>query len=77
MPKLQETANQRRERLITAALKKGLIDKGWTQAHLAQLMRLSRERMNHAVNHPMSHRMADVFKIADRIGVDISEAIGG
>ena len=76
MPKLKESTNQARGRRITAALKKGLIDRGWTQAHLATLLRLSRERTNHAVNHPLAHRMEDVFKIADFVGVDLSEAVG-
>lgn len=69
MPKMTLSPSMQREREVSATLKKALIDKGWTNQHLAQLLCMNAGNLSRIMNHPMSVRLDTIFIIAKKLGV--------
>ncbi len=70
MPRLRLTPSQQREKNIRDTLKCGMIAKGWSNKHLAQLLGFDPGNLSKIINHPMSVRLETVCLIADKLGVD-------
>ena len=70
MPVLKKPPAVLRQETITKNLKKGLIDKGWTVKHLAQLCNMDVGTLSRTINHPMSVRLETVLDIAKKLGID-------
>lgn len=70
MPAVRKPAHVQREERIVRALKKGLIDKGWTVQHLAGLCGMKPGNMSKTINHPMSVRLETILTIANKLGID-------
>ena len=69
MPTIKKTPSAKREEAITRALKIGLIDKGWTVAHLADLCGMHHGQTSRIINHPMKVRLETVLDIAAKLGI--------
>ena len=69
MPKTILTPSMQRERNISAALKKALIDKQWTATHLAELLGMERSSLSRVLNHPMSVKFDTICRVAIKLGV--------
>ena len=70
MPKLKKTPKELREEALVKSLKKGLIDKGYTVAHLAKLCKMDPGNLSRMINHPMSVKLDTVLFIASKLGID-------
>lgn len=75
MPALRKTLNEKRTIAIKKALTAGMIEKGWTQQHLALLTGMHRQLIGKIINHPLERKVSDVFTVADKLGVNIGEAL--
>jgi plasmid maintenance system antidote protein VapI len=69
VPKLRLSTSLQREKNISDALKKGMIEKGWSNQHLAALLNMCPGNLSKIINHPMSVRLETVCLIADKLGV--------
>lgn len=69
MPKTILTPSMQRERNISAALKKALIDKQWTVSHLAELLGMKQGNLSKVLNHPMSVKFDTICRVATKLGV--------
>lgn len=69
MPRLKLTPSMQREFNVSAALKKGLIDKGWTNQHLAKLLNMDAGNVSKIINHPMSVRFDTICMVANKLGI--------
>ena len=69
MPKTILTPSMQRERNISAALKKALIDKQWTVSHLAELLGMKQGNLSKVLNHPMSVKFDTICRVAIKLGV--------
>lgn len=69
MPKRILSPSMQREKDVSATLKKALIDKGWTNQHLARLLCMDAGNLSRIINHPMSVRLDTIFLIAKKLGV--------
>ena len=70
MPALKKSPSVLRQETITKNFKKGLIDKGWTVKHLADLCGMDAGALSRAINHPMSVRLETVLDIAKKLGIE-------
>lgn len=75
MPALRKRPEQLRSEAITVAFKKALIDKGWTQAHLAQLIGCKPPWVCNIINEPMTKPLRNVLAVADKLGVNLLDNI--
>lgn len=69
MPRVRLCPSMQRELNVSAALKKGIVDKGWTVSHLAELLRMDKGNLSRIINHPMSVKFETICKIADKLGI--------
>ena len=69
MPKVTLCPSMQRERNISGTLKKGLIDKGWTVQHLAELLGMEPSNLSRTINHPMSVKFDTICIIAIKLGI--------
>ena len=69
MPKLKPTPSMQREKNIRDALKGGMIDKGWSNQHLAKLLGIDPGNLSKIINHPLSVKLETVYIIADKLGI--------
>ena len=69
MPKMTLSPSMLREKEVSATFKKALIDKGWTNQHLAKLLCMDAGNLSRIINHPMSVRLDTIFIIAKKLGV--------
>lgn len=69
MPKTILTPSMQREKNVSAALKKALIDKEWTVKHLARLLGMDAGNVSKILNHPMSVKFDTICRVADKLGV--------
>ena len=70
MPRVKKPDIVLREERIVKNFKIGLIEKGWTVSHLAQLCDMDVGNMCRVINHPMSVRLETVLNIAKKLGID-------
>ena len=69
MPKIKQCASIQREINVSAALKHALIDKGWSNAHLAELLGMNPGNLSRIINHPMTVKFETLCIIADKLGL--------
>ena len=77
MPALRKSKKELAAIEIKKLFTNGLIDKGWTQLHLAKLMRKQPGVISRAINHPFRREFELLFDIADKLGVNLGDALGG
>lgn len=70
MPAVRKPAHVQREERIVVALKKGLLDKGWSVQHLAELCGMKAGNMSRMINHPMSVKLETILTVASKLGID-------
>lgn len=70
MPALRKSACVQQEERIVKAFKIGLIDKGWSVSHLAELCNMDKANMSRTINHPMSVRLKTILDVASKLGID-------
>lgn len=70
MPKIKKPPSVRREEAIIRSFKIGLLDKGWTVAHLAELCGADAPRISRIINHPSKVRLETILNIAAKLGID-------
>ena len=69
MPKLKLSPSMQREKNIRDALKCGMVAKGWSNQHLAELLNMCPGNLSKVINHPMSVKLETVCIIADKLGI--------
>ena len=69
MPKLKLCTADQREKNVSDALKKAMIDKGWSNNHLATLMKMQPSNLSKVINHPMSVKFDTLCLIATKLGL--------
>ncbi len=69
MPKIKLTTSQQREKNIRDALKGGMIEKGWSNQHLAELLNMCPGNLSKVINHPLSVRLETILAIAAKLGI--------
>lgn len=69
MPRITLSPSMQREQNISKALKKGLIDKGWTVSHFAKLLGMNQGNLSKIMNHPMSVKLDTICIIANKLGI--------
>lgn len=69
MPRLKLTESAQREKNVSDALKKAMIDKGWSNNHLATLMKMQPGNLSRIINHPISVKYETLCLIANKLGI--------
>ncbi|MEE0897675.1 MAG: helix-turn-helix transcriptional regulator [Acutalibacteraceae bacterium] len=77
MPKLKKTKRQQTAADIKYLFKSGLAKKDWTQEHLAKVMGKAPAVISRAFNDPFKRDFGLLYDIAEKLGVDLSKALGG
>lgn len=75
MPALRKSKDQIREIEIKKLFTAALIEKGWTQKHLAKLLGMEPGNVSRAINHPLKREFHFLLAIADKLGVNLGEAL--
>lgn len=75
MPALRKTKDQIREAEIKKLFTLGLIEKGWTQKHLAKLVGKDPGNISKAINHPLKREFGFMLMLADKVGVNLGDAL--
>lgn len=70
MPAVKKSAVVLREEKIVKTLKIGLVNKGWTVQHLADLYGMDHGNMSRTINHPMRVKLETILDIAKKLGID-------
>ena len=70
MPRVNKPPSVKRAEAITRVLKVGLLDKGWTVAHLAELCGSDGPRISRIINHPQNVKLDTILNIAAKLGID-------
>lgn len=70
MPAVRKPTVVQREERIVKAFKVGLINKGWSVQHLADLCGIKVSNMSRLINHPMSVRLETILNVANKLGID-------
>ncbi len=70
MPAVKKPVWVRQEEEITKVFKKALIDKGWTVAHLAQIIKKESGNVSRIINNPSKVRLETILLIANKLDVD-------
>lgn len=71
MPALRKRPEQLREEAMTKAFKKALVEKDWTQAHLAKLIGSEQATVSKIINHPLKREFRLVLMVADKLNVPL------
>lgn len=69
MPKIKNSLEREREERIVKEFKKALIEKKWTQQHLADLCGMDSGNISRVINHPMRVKTEIVLNIARKLGI--------
>lgn len=77
MPALKKTKRQQAAIDIKCLFKMGLLRKGWTQKHLAELMHKEPAMISKAFNEPFKRDFGFLYDIADKLDVNLGDALGG
>ena len=75
MPALRKSKDQIREIEIKKLFTAALIDKDWTQKHLAKLLGMDSGNLSRTINHPLKREFHTLLRIADKLGVNLGEAL--
>ena len=75
MPALRKSKDQIREIEIKKLFTAALIEKGWTQKHLAKLIGMDSGNLSRVINHPLQREFQLLLRIADKLGVNLGEAL--
>ena len=75
MPALRKSKDQIREIEIKKLFTAALLDKGWSQKHLAKLLGMDSGNLNRTINHPLKREFHTLLRIADKLGVTLGEAL--
>jgi len=70
LPAIKKPVWVRQEEEISKLLKKALIDKGWSVAHLAELLKVDAGNLSRIINHPMRVRFETILMVANKLGFD-------
>ena len=62
---------QARSEAITRRLKIALLEKGWTQEHLAKLSGHDQRYISRLINEPLKRDLGDVLYVSDKLGVHL------
>lgn len=77
MPKLKKTNRQQIAANVKYLFKIGLLKKDWTQEHLAKVMGKEPAMISKAFNDPFKRKLGFLCDIADKLDVNLSDALGG
>lgn len=77
MPALKKSKRQQAAVDIKCLLKMGLLRKGWTQKHLAELMNKEPAMISKAFNEPFKREFGFLYDIAEKLDVNLADALGG
>ena len=77
MPAIKKTKRQQVAADIKYLFKMGLYKKGWTQAHLAELLHKSPAMVSLAFNDPFKRDFGVIWEIAEKLDVNLGQALGG
>lgn len=77
MPALKKTKRQQAAINIKKLFRDGLIEKGWTQNHLAELMHKKPAVISKAFNDPFKRDFGFLYDIAEKLNVNLGDALGG
>ena len=69
MPKIKLSTAEQRERNVSDALKCGMIRKGWSNNHLAELLGMNPGNLSRVINHPMNAKFETLCIIATKLGI--------
>lgn len=75
MPALRKNKDQIREIEIKKLFTAALLDKGWSQKHLAKLLGMDSGNLSRTINHPLKREFHTLLRIADKLGVNLGEAL--
>ncbi len=70
MPAIKKFSEQQRKERIVKALKIGLVNKGWTVRHLAELCGMLPSNMSHLLNNPMKVKLETILIVAEKLEID-------
>lgn len=71
MPAIKKRPEQARSEAITRRLKIALLEKGWTQEHLAKLSGHDQRYISRLLNEPLKRDLGDVLYVSDKLGVHL------
>lgn len=77
MPKVRKSRAQQQSEVTKKAFKHALINKNWTVGHLAHLLGKNRSQLSKTINHPMNKQYGTILLIADKLDVNLGEALNG
>ena len=69
MPAIKKRPEQERSEAITKRLKIALLEKGWTQEHLAKLTGHDQRYISRLMNEPLKRDLGDILYVSDKLGV--------
>jgi transcriptional regulator with XRE-family HTH domain len=69
MPKLKLSPSAQREKNISDTLRCGMIRKGWSNQHLAELLGMNPGNLSKIINHPTSVKFETLCLIASKLGL--------
>lgn len=70
MPAVKKPSWIRQEEEVTKIFKKALIDKGWTVAHLAELIKKKPSNVSRILNNPFKVSLETVLLIANKLDIN-------
>lgn len=71
MPALKKRPEEVMAAAMKRAFKIGLIEKDWTQRHLAKVTGLTRNTITEVFNDPIHRNFETILIVADKLGVNI------
>lgn len=71
MPAIKKRPEQACSEAITRRLKIALLEKGWTQEHLAKLSGHDQRYISRLINEPLKRDLGDVLYVSDKLGVHL------
>lgn len=74
MPALRKSKKDQLAVEIKKLFTDGLIEKGWTQKHLAELMHKEPAMISKAFNEPFKRDFGFLYDIADKLDVNLGDA---